>query len=147
MLEAAAEAAREAGDELRLLGVTVLTSMSASDVEAVWGRDLLSIRDEVVRLGTLARDGGLHGVVASALELEILRRQVGTEFLVATPGIRLPGETSHDQVRVATPAEAVRAGADYLVVGRTVTRARDPAAALARLLEDAARETAVEEGR
>lgn len=159
MLEAAAEAAEGAGPVgavdlagavdaagasgapgrgLRLLGVTVLTSLSASDVGAVWGRDVSSVRDEVVRLATLGREAGLDGVVASALEAEVLKRQHGQGFLVATPGIRLAGEPAHDQARVATPAEAVAAGADYLVVGRSVTAAGDPASALERMREEAA---------
>lgn len=142
MLEAAAEAA---GGGARLLGVTVLTSFSASDVEAVWGRDILSVRDEVVRLAALVRDAGLDGVVASALEVEVVKRQFGREFLVATPGIRLSGDPSDDQARVATPAEAVRAGADYLVVGRSVTAAADPVAALDRMRDEAAVDAAVGE--
>lgn len=136
MLEAAAEAAPGGG--LRLLGVTILTSLSASDVGAVWGRDVPSVRDEVVRLAALGREAGLDGVVASALEAEVLKRQHGQGFLVATPGIRLAGESAHDQARVATPAEAVAAGADYLVVGRSVTAADDPASALERMREEAA---------
>lgn len=148
MLEAAAEAAEAAGPVgavgaagapgggLRLLGVTILTSLSASDVGAVWGRDVPSVRDEVVRLATLGRGAGLDGVVASALEVEALKRQLGREFLVATPGIRLAGDAAHDQARVATPAEAVAAGADYLVVGRSVTAAADPASVLERMREE-----------
>lgn len=147
MLEAAAEAAEGAGSVgapgapgggLRLLGVTILTSLSASDVGAVWGRDVPSVRDEVVRLAALGREAGLDGVVASALEAEVLKRQHGQGFLVATPGIRLAGEPAHDQARVATPAEAVDAGADYLVVGRSVTAADDPASALDRMREEVA---------
>lgn len=152
MLEAGAEAAEGAsvgapgapgaagapGGGLRLLGVTILTSLSASDVGAVWGRDVPSVRDEVVRLAALGREAGLHGVVASALEANVLKRQLGPGFLVATPGIRLAGEPAHDQARVATPAEAVAAGADYLVVGRSVTAAGDPASALERMREEAA---------
>lgn len=156
MLEAAAEAAEGAGSVgapgapgaagaagapgggLRLLGVTILTSLSASDVGAVWGRAVPSVRDEVVRLAALGREAGLHGVVASALEAEMLKRQHGREFLVATPGIRFAGEPAHDQARVATPAEAVAAGADYLVVGRSVTAAGDPASALERMRQETA---------
>ena len=144
MLEAAAHASR--GDT-RLLAVTVLTSFTPSEVEAVWGRDILSVRDEVVRLATLGRDAGLDGVVASALEVEVLKRQLGGEFLVATPGIRLAGDSDHDQARVATPAEAVRAGSDYLVVGRSVTGAPDPREALERIREEATVEPGAGEGR
>ncbi len=133
MLEAAAEQAR---DGLRLVGVTVLTSFAVPELESVWGRDLVSLRDEVVRLGTLARDAGVHGVVASPEETAALKRRLGKGFLVVTPGIRLPGDPTHDQTRVATPAVAARAGADFLVVGRSVTAAPDPLRALDEIRAD-----------
>ena len=140
MLEAAVEASGEsvddAGERMRLLGVTVLTSLSASEVEGTWGRSILSLRDEVVRLGTLAASCGLDGAVASVLEARELKRKLGGDFTVVTPGIRLPGGESHDQARVATPAAAVRAGADYLVVGRAVTAAPDPRQALEWILSE-----------
>ena len=125
MMTAALEAAGEAGP--RLLGVTLLTSFSASDVEAVWAKELRSIREEVARVAGIAAEAGLHGVVASAAEAEVLKRRHGPDFLVVTPGIRPAGGVTGDQVRTATPAEAVRAGADYLVVGRPVTQSKDPA--------------------
>ncbi|HUH13996.1 MAG TPA: orotidine-5'-phosphate decarboxylase [Longimicrobiales bacterium] len=124
MMKAALEAAGEDGP--RLLGVTLLTSFSASDVEAVWDKELRSIREEVARVAGIAAEAGLHGVVASAAEAEVLKRRHGAEFLVVTPGIRPAGGVTGDQVRTATPAEAVRAGADYLVVGRPVIQAKDP---------------------
>lgn len=128
MLEAAARAA-EGGP--RLVAVTLLTSLSPDDVEAVWGRPILSLRDEVVRLATQAADAGVRGVVASVLEVEAIKRAVGRDVFVVTPGIRPAGGEPGDQARIATPAEAVRAGADVLVVGRPVREAPDPAAALA----------------
>ena len=128
MMAAAAEAA---GGALTLLGVTVLTSMSVPDVEAVWGRELDSLRDEVVRLAGLAKEAGVGGVVASPMEARPLKRLVGSDLLVVTPGIRLRGDDHHDQARFATPADATDAGADYLVVGRSITRAPDPVEALA----------------
>lgn len=128
MLKAAAAAAPPS---LRLLGVTLLTSFPVSEVEAAWGRTLVSLRDEVLRLAELAAECRLSGVVASPLEAAALRRRLGGEFLVVTPGIRLAGGETHDQARVATPAAAVEAGADILVVGRAVTAAADPAAAFA----------------
>lgn len=131
MLRAAAAAAVDGGTAL--LGVTLLTSFSVSEVEAAWGRPLTSLRDEVIRLAELARDSGLRGVVASPLEAEAIRRHLGGDFLVATPGIRPAGGNPHDQVRVATPAAAVESGADLLVVGRAVTAAPDPVDALARI--------------
>jgi orotidine-5'-phosphate decarboxylase len=136
MLEAARAAA---SGPMRLLGVTVLTSMTPDEVSTIWGREIRSVRDEVGRLARLALDAGAHGVVASALEASWLRAQVGDSALIVTPGIRPRGADHDDQSRVATPAEAVQAGADYLVVGRAVTRAPDPAAALAEVLEDVRR--------
>ena len=123
-----AEARAAAGDDGPLLmGVTLLTSFTAADVEEVWDKELRSLRDDVARLAALAASAGLDGVVASALEVEALKRRHGPEFQVVTPGIRPAGAVAGDQVRTATPAEAVRAGADYLVVGRPVHQAKDPA--------------------
>lgn len=131
------EAAREAADgSVRLLGVTVLTSLTAAEVEAVWGRAILSLREEVLRMAQLASQAELDGVVASAHEAATLKRRMGRDFLVATPGIRLPGSEGHDQSRVSTPGEAARAGSDLLVVGRAVTRAPDPREAMRRVLRD-----------
>lgn len=133
MLRAAAEAA---GAELDVVAVTLLTSLTAPDIEATWGRELHSVREEVIRLATLARGEGIDGVVSSALEARDLRRVVGPEALIVTPGIRLAGGEQHDQARVATPADAVRAGASHLVIGRAVTAADDPTAAMERILAE-----------
>jgi orotidine-5'-phosphate decarboxylase len=135
MLEAAVE--RRTGD-LRLLAVTVLTSLSPDEMGIVWDREIRSVREEVGRLARLARDAGVDGVVASALEASWIRGHVGPDFLVVTPGIRPAGAARDDQNRVATPADAVRAGADYLVIGRPITRAGDPRAALEAILEEIA---------
>lgn len=125
------EAAREAADgRVRLLGVTVLTSLVGADLEELWGRRIRSLAAETERLGRIAADAGLDGAVASVHEAAALKRRYGQGFAVVTPGIRLAGGEAHDQRRVATPADAARAGADCLVVGRAVTRAADPAAAL-----------------
>ena len=140
MMEAAAEAA---GGHLTLLGVTVLTSMTASDVEDSWGRAVDSLQEEVVRLARLVRESGVGGVVASVREAAPIKEAVGTALVVVTPGIRLAGDDTHDQARVSTPAEAVTAGADYLVVGRSVTQAPDPSEALRRVYEEAAGPSAV----
>lgn len=133
MLEAAAGA--RSGD-LALLGVTVLTSMSPDEMGGVWDREIRSVREEVGRLAGVARGSGMNGVVASALEASWLRSQLGDGFLIVTPGIRPAGSDADDQNRVSTPAEAVRAGSDYLVIGRPITRAPDPAAALAAVLDE-----------
>ncbi|GMV07929.1 MAG: orotidine 5'-phosphate decarboxylase [Gemmatimonadota bacterium] len=131
------EAARDAAEgRVKLLGVTLLTSLTAAEVEGVWGREIASIRDEVGRLAGVVHASGLDGVVASALEASWIRRSLEPPFLVVTPGIRPAGTDRGDQRRVATPADAVAAGSDYLVVGRPVTQAEDPRAALAALLAE-----------
>ena len=135
MMAAAHDAA---GGRVRLLGVTVLTSLAPEDLEPVWGRPVAALEPEVVRLARVARESGLDGVVASVHEAAPIRAAVGPDLLLVTPGIRPAGADRGDQRRVATPAEAVAAGADYLVVGRPVTSAQDPVEALARVLEETA---------
>ncbi|TVP72239.1 MAG: orotidine-5'-phosphate decarboxylase [Gemmatimonadales bacterium] len=153
MLEAAATACREASGQsgagrgpheggLQLLGVTVLTALGPAQVDEAWGRGTGQTRPEadVLRLAGLALDSGLHGVVASPLEAPALRARFGPGPLLVTPGIREAGGDRHDQVRVATPEEAVRGGASHLVVGRAVTATADPARALAGIRARTARE-------
>jgi len=140
MMAAAAEAA---GDDVTLLGVTVLTSMTASDVEDSWGCRVDALEEEAVRLARLAQESGVGGVVASVWEVTPIKEAMGSDLVVVTPGIRLAGDDAHDQARVSTPAEAVAAGADYLVVGRSVTRAPDPVEALRQVCEEAAGPSAV----
>jgi len=130
------EAARDAAGETRLLGVTVLTSLGVADLEATWGRKSPSVVEEVGRLADLAAQHRIHGVVVSPHEASSIRSRVGPEFLVVTPGIRPAGVGRDDQQRVATPAAAIAAGADYLVVGRSITRASDPEAALYSILTE-----------
>lgn len=135
MIAAAAEAAREAapaGAPVEILAVTVLTSLDGAALESVMGEGA-GVEESVLRLARLAREGGADGVVASVGECRRLKEELGDGFRVATPGIRLPGDSAHDQQRVATPADAARAGSDYLVVGRSITRADDPAEALERV--------------
>ncbi len=128
MLTAAAEAV---GDRTRVLAVTVLTSID--DVEARTLKWPGPIEDRVATWAALAEESGCAGVVASPQETSRLRRERGANFALVTPGIRPAGAERADQSRVATPAEALRAGADLLVIGRPLTRADDPEAALARL--------------
>jgi orotidine-5'-phosphate decarboxylase len=136
MLEAAREAIAVAADAPRLIAVTVLTSMSAQDLTAV---GLNETPDEVVlRLALLARNCGLDGVVCSAREASMLRKQCGDEFLLVTPGIRPADADTNDQQRIMTPGAAIGAGADYLVIGRPITRAPDPLQALARINQEIA---------
>ena len=146
MLKAAAQAAAESATKPMVLAVTVLTSLSDADLIhlGIAGR----VIDHVVRLAALARDAGCDGVVASALEAHQLRRELGSDFKIVTPGIRpggpsLPMGGPHlpslsksrgtacrdDQARVLTPKEAIAAGANYLVVGRPILEAPDPAGA------------------
>lgn len=137
MLEAAAEtAASVPGSGLRIVGVTVLTSLSAEDLQEVRGGAVPDLDEAVARLAGLAVESGLDGVVASVLEVPSIRRELGASPLIVTPGIRLPGGAVHDQARTATPAEAVRKGADILVVGRAVTAAPDPVRALDAVLAE-----------
>lgn len=136
----AAARAAVAGSGTRVLAVTVLTSLKGDDLDQVWGRKASVPSEEVARLADLAMESGAHGVVCSVHEASCLRRRFGPDALIATPGIRLAGDGADDQARVATPREARDAGADFLVVGRSVTRAADPAAAFDRVLEELERE-------
>ncbi len=135
MMEAAAEAVASTSRRTRLLAVTVLTSFTPDGLGETWGRSIHEVGEEVTRLARLARECGIHGVVSSAHEVARLRAALGPDALLVTPGIRLAGGAAHDQARVATPDRAVRDGADYLVVGRAITAARDRPAALAQVLE------------
>jgi len=129
MMLAAREALGTSGQRPRLIAVTVLTSMAATDlVEVGLGADPESA---AIRLAALARDAGLDGVVCSAREARSMRRQFGAGFDLVTPGIRPADASTDDQARVATPAEAIRDGSSYLVIGRPIARAPDPGAALA----------------
>ncbi|MGQ0813137.1 MAG: orotidine-5'-phosphate decarboxylase [Gemmatimonadota bacterium] len=136
MISAARAAAGEAGP--KILAVTILTSFGIDEAEQVWGKQLNSLREEVARLGLLAVDSGADGVVASPLEAETLKRRHGPAFLVVTPGIRPVGSDVADQARTATAGEAVRAGADYIVVGRPVIEADDPREVVTKMHEDIA---------
>ena len=141
MMAAAAEAVRDAAAARgiarpRLIGVTVLTSLDDADLEAVGQRGPAS--EQVLRLARLARDSGLDGVVCSPREIAGLRDALGPDFLLVVPGIRPDWAARGDQKRVTTPAEALAAGADYLVVGRPITGAEDPAAAARRIGEELA---------
>lgn len=115
-----------------LLGVTVLTSMAKEDLKDT-GRDM---RKEVLGLARTARDAGLDGVVASAQEARIIKEDIGRDFIVVTPGVRPAWAAAGDQKRVMTPAEAVSQGADYIVVGRPILEAQDPALAAKKIVEE-----------
>jgi len=136
MLTAAARAAgRGGGPDLAVVGVTVLTSHDAAELEGVLGRGVPDVGFEAERLARAALQAGVRGVVASGQELGLLREALGPEPWIVVPGIRAPGEAAGDQVRTIEPAEAVRRGATHLVVGRPITTAADPVAAYRRLVE------------
>ena len=135
MMRAAADAAREAGANRPLvLGVTVLTSLGAEDLAATGLAG--PVPDQVMRLARLAQASGLDGVVCSAREAAALRAECGADFKLVVPGIRPAGAAAGDQKRTATPAEAMAAGADYLVIGRPVTGAGDPAQAARAIIDE-----------
>ncbi|MBK6512216.1 MAG: orotidine-5'-phosphate decarboxylase [Haliea sp.] len=131
MMEAAVAAVTAFTQRPILLGVTVLTSMSEQDLQELGYPE--SMQQRVLRLATLAAQSGLDGVVCSAQEASALRAQCGRQFCLVTPGIRLSGDDAADQRRVVTPATALAMGSDYLVIGRSITAARDPLAALQRV--------------
>ena len=133
MMAAAAEAASLLACPPKLLAVSVLTSMDAEQLRAIGVE--ASPADQVLRLAGLASEAGISGLVASAEEVVALRAGF-PEFTLVIPGIRPAGSSVGDQKRVATPATAVRAGADYLVIGRPITQAADPAAAVRSIVEE-----------
>ena len=124
-----AAVAGAAGTGLRILGVTVLTNLDGGDLAEQGIAEPPA--DLVVRRARLARAAGCDGVVASGLEAVSLRRALGPDAVIVTPGIRAPGGAAGDQTRVATPLAAIAAGADYLVVGRPIAQAADPSQAAA----------------
>ena len=128
MLRAAREAVEDAARRPLLLAVTILTSLSDADLARIGMRG--SAAENVERLAAIARECGLDGVVCSAQEAPVLRRANGPQFKLVTPGIRLQDSKPDDQSRTVTPGEAVRLGADYLVIGRPITQSRDPVATL-----------------
>ena len=136
MMLAARRAADSVKDPPKLLGVTLLTSHDEASIRQVGIIGPLSSR--AVKLAKLAKVSGLDGVVASAREVRDIRRAVGPKMLIVVPGIRPADSSSDDQARVATPGDAIRAGADYLVVGRPITAARDPREAVDRITAEIA---------
>ena len=128
MLAAAREALEGMVERPMLIAVTVLTSMGADELQAL-GIDATP-EQHVLRLARLTRAAGLDGVVCSAMEAPALRQELGAGFRLVTPGIRPAGSAAGDQTRILTPAQALRAGADYLVIGRPITQAADPVATL-----------------
>lgn len=129
MMTAAREILEPYGaDRPILIGVTVLTSMSQHDLADI-GLNV-SPQEQVLRLATLTKNSGLDGVVCSAQEARKLKEQLGLSFQLVTPGIRPAGSDVGDQLRIMTPQEAITAGSDYLVIGRPITQAQEPASVL-----------------
>lgn len=139
MMQSAAEKVAETAKILniprpKLIAVTVLTSMN--DAEWTSLRNAAGISDQVVHLAKMAQAAGLDGVVASPQEAELIKAACGKNFAIITPGVRPRGAALNDQSRVATPADALQAGAHYLVVGRPITAAQNPRAAALAILEE-----------
>jgi orotidine-5'-phosphate decarboxylase len=119
-----------------VLAVTVLTSLDASRLGIAWGRRVASVEKEVVRLAAIAKKARVTGLVCSGAELVRLRSEFGSRLKLVVPGVRPATAARGDQVRVVTPGFTARAGADYVVLGRAVTEARDPAQALAAIVTE-----------
>jgi orotidine-5'-phosphate decarboxylase len=134
MIEEARAAVDRLGLSTRILAVTVLTSLSEQDLSALGM--VGSTGDIAVRWGRMAVDAGAHGVVSSGHEASRMRQSIGSEPLIVTPGIRLPGDAAGDQQRIMTPGEATMAGASHIVVGRPVIGAAAPLDALGRIFTD-----------
>lgn len=134
MLRAGAEAASASTAKPLVLAVTVLTSLNDADLQEL-GLPV-GVADQVLRLAGIARNAGCTGIVASAHEAASLRRNLGEGFAIVTPGVRPAGTEVGDQARVVTPADAFKAGATHIVVGRPITGDANPKAAAERILKE-----------
>jgi orotidine-5'-phosphate decarboxylase len=137
MMEAAANGLSVLGSAPILIGVTTLTSLNDSALKEIGINE--SVKSHTLRLASLAKECGLAGVVNSPLEASFMRERLGHDFLLITPGVRPLGSRANDQARIATPSEAMVNGASYLVMGRPITSALNPASALAIINEELAR--------
>jgi orotidine-5'-phosphate decarboxylase len=134
MMSLAREEVEKQSHRPLLIGVTILTSMNQEALTELGIQ--CTVEEQVLRLAQLASDAGLDGVVCSAHEVKMLRDNLGGEFKLVTPGIRPDGSNNDDQKRVMTPGQAISAGSDYLVIGRPITQAADPAQALKDISEE-----------
>ena len=136
MLEAAVKASANSGESPIILAVTVLTSLKDSDLPEIGIS--ASVTEHAIRLAQLAKTAGCQGVVTSPREAAALRKELGPDLLIVTPGVRPAGGANGDQARVSTPAQAIAAGASHIVVGRPITGSKDPAAAARAIVEEIA---------
>jgi orotidine-5'-phosphate decarboxylase len=134
MMKAAATAAKQHPGQPLVLAVTVLSSLNDIDLTEIG--IMGDAATQTLKLGRLAKDCGLNGAVCSSHEIKLLRKELGTEFKLIVPGIRPVWAITNDQKRTMTPAEALDAGADYLVIGRPITKAADPVAATTRIIDE-----------
>jgi orotidine-5'-phosphate decarboxylase len=134
MLRAAADAARDINPALKVVAVTVLTSMAQPDLDGIGVQR--TVLQQVIGLASMALSAGCAGVVSSVQEVRTLREKLGNEFTAITPGVRPAGAAHGDQARVATPAEAIAAGASHIVVGRPITAAASPSLEAEKILQE-----------
>jgi len=134
MLMSAREAIDKSSQQPLLIGVTVLTSLSSEELNEIGIS--ATPEEQVLRLARLSKQSGLDGIVCSAQEAVSLRTELGDKFCLVTPGIRPAGVSANDQKRIMTPAQAIIAGSDYLVIGRPITQAEDPRKALIAINEE-----------
>lgn len=137
MMRWAAKAAKEerlGQPKPRLLAVTVLTSLGTEDLKKIGIKE--SVQRQVLRLAKLAKEAGLDGVVCSPQEISLIRQEMGSNFLIITPGIRPSWAPSHDQKRIMTPSLALKEGADYLVIGRPIIKASSPRQAFLKICQE-----------
>lgn len=132
MMETCVERLKQGNYETQLIAVTVLTSMEQDDLRDI-GLDVNPV-DHVRRLAKLTKDSGLDGIVCSAQEAKFLRQELGSDFVLVTPGIRPLGSDQDDQKRIVTPEEAMNDGATHLVIGRPITKSSDPCQTLHKIL-------------
>lgn len=135
MLKAAVEGVRESGSKTKVLAVTVLTSIDEETLSKELGVGK-SVLEQVKSLALLAKESGVDGVVCSPKEIKAIRECCGPDFLIVTPGIRPKWAAVNDQKRIKTPSEAIADGANYIVVGRPITEAGDPADAMQKILSE-----------
>lgn len=135
-MQTCVERLKKAQLNTKLIAVTVLTSTDTELLASLGVNNALET--QVLKLAKLSQDNGLDGVVCSAQEAVMLRQQLGDDFLLVTPGIRMPDDNANDQKRICTPKQAIDNGASHLVIGRSITKATDPLLALERILESLA---------